>query len=286
MTRKKKVLLVVILIPLVLIAGAWIFLDHLAKKAVEIGGEQAMGVPTAVDSISLKPISGKGTIKGLQVSNPQGFESPFFMHLDKGAAAMDVGSVFKDTVVMNTIELDGFEVYLEKTDAGSNYKVILDNMKKGEEEQVPEEEGGKKFLVQEVVVKDIRVHADIVLVAKRTIDLNIEEIRLENVGSDTGAGVVMSDLMGTIVKAVLTGIVAEGGEILGDIGMELGSSLAGLGKVGVKVIGNVTGKVGDEAVKVLGGAGKAVGGAAGGAVKKIGGIFGGGDEDEKDEKDK
>lgn len=284
MTRKKKVLFVVILLPIVLLVGAWVFLDHLAKKAVEIGGEQAMGVPTAVKSVSLKPIRGKGSIEGLEVSNPQGFESPFFMHLDSGAAAMDVGSVFKDTVVMNSIALDGLELYLEKTDAGSNYKVILENMKKGEE-KAPEE-GGKKFLVQEIVVRNIQVHADVVLVAKRTVKLTIEEIRLENVGSDTGSGVIMSQLMGTIVKAVLTGIVANGGELLGDIGTELGSNLAGLGKVGVKVLGNVTGQVGDEAVKALGGAGKTVGSAGkavGGAIK---GLLGGGDDDDEKKEDK
>ncbi|HEX5137495.1 MAG TPA: hypothetical protein VFY93_11015 [Planctomycetota bacterium] len=283
---RKKILLIVLLIPVVLVVGAWIFLDQIAKKAVEVGGEQAMGVPTALDGISLKPVAGKGTIEGLQVSNPQGFDSPFFMRLDKGDAALDVGSVFKDTIVMNSIELDGLEVHLEKAHGSSNYGTILENMKKGEE-KAPSEEGGKKFLVQQVVVRNIRVHADVAVAGQtiKTVHLNIEEIKLENVGSDTGSGVVMSQLMGTIVKAVLSGIVQAGGEVLGDVAKDLGAGLAGLGKVGVKVLGKVTGQVGGEAVKVLGGAGKAVGGAAKDAIKGIGGLFGG-DDDEKKKDDR
>jgi hypothetical protein len=275
MSGKKKVLLVVLLIPVVLVAGVWIFLDHLAKKAVEIGGEQAMGVPTALDGISLRPIQGKGTIEGLQVSNPQGFDSPFFVRLDKGDATLDVGSVLTDQVVMKRIELNGFEVHLEKSKGSSNYGVILDNMKKGEE--APAEEAGKKFLVEEVVVRDIRVHADVAIAGQtvKTVHLNIEEVRLENVGSDTESGVIMSQLMGTIVKAVLTAIVQQGAEILPDIATDLGAGLGKLGKVGVRVLGKVTGQVGSEAVKVLGGALKK-------GVKGIGGIFGGDDDDQKD----
>lgn len=283
MSRKKKALLVVLLVPVILIAGAWIFLDHLAKKAVEIGGQTAMGVPTALDSISLSPIQGKGSIEGLQVSNPQGFESPFFLRLDKGDAALDVGSVLTDQVVMKTIELNGFEVHLEKSKGSSNYGVILDHMKKGEEEPTAEQKAGKKFLVEEVVVRDIRVHADVAIAGQtvKTVHLNIEEVRLENVGSDTESGVIMSQLMGTIIKAVLTAIVQQGAEILSDIASDLGAGLGKLGKVGVKVLGKVTGQVGGEAVKVLGGAGKAVGGALKEGVKGIGGLFGG-DDDEED----
>lgn len=274
MSRKKKItLLVVLLTPVVLIGAAWIFLDHIAEKAVEVGGERAMGVPTALDSIRLRPVLGEGQIEGLQISNPQGFDSPCFMRLDSGAAALDIGSVFKDTIVMKTIELKGFEVHLDKEDGTSNYGVILENMKKNQGEPPPDEPG-KKFLVEQIVVKDIRVHADVAIAGKtvKTVHLNIDEIKLENVGSESGAGVVMSQLMGTIVKAVLSAVVQAGAEVLPDIAKDLGSGLAGLGKVGIKVVGKVTANVGGKAVDVIGGAGKAVGGA-------IRGIFGDDDED-------
>ncbi|MCK6459198.1 MAG: hypothetical protein L6Q95_04805 [Planctomycetes bacterium] len=282
MSRKKKVLLVVLLIPVLLIAGAWIFLDHIAKRAVEVGGTAAMGVPTSLDSISLSPVRGEGRIEGLQVSNPTGFETPYFMRLSSGAAAMDVGSVMTDTVVVKSIELDGLKAHLEKSKEGANYEVILANMKKGEEEGVKGEEPGKKFLVERIVVRNIDVRADVAVAGEKlsSVDLHIDEIVLENIGSGSESGVIMSQLMGTIVKAVLTAIVEQGARVLPEVMVNgLGAGLKGLGKVGIKVVGNVTAKVGDKAVEVLGGAGKAVGGAAKDAIKGIGGIFGGDDED-------
>lgn len=274
MTIKKKILIGLPLLLILLLVVGFLFLDRIAKKAVEVGGEQAMGVPTALDGISLKPFRGEGSLEGLQIANPKGFETPFFMRLSKADAALDVGSVLTDTVVMKSIELDGLKAHLEKSKEGANYEVILANMKKGEEEGAGGEEPGKKFLVQRIVVRNIDVRADVAVVGQKlsSVDLHIDEIHLENVGSDTGSGVIMSELMGTIVKAVLVAIVEQGATVLPQVMVNgLGAGLKGLGKVGFKVTS-----------KVLGGAGKAVGGVAKDAIKGIGGILGGGDDEEED----
>ena len=271
MSVKKKILVGFPLLIVLLLVGAYVFVDHIAKLAVEKGGTQAMGVPTSLKSITLKPVRGEGSIEGLEISNPTGFKTPYFMSLSKGDASLDVGSVLKDQVVMKKISLSGIELYLEKTKEGANYKVILENMKKGE--QAPKEEGGKKFLVEQVLVTDIRVHADVSTLGLKvsTLDIKIDEIKLENVGSDTGSGVIMSELMGTIVKAVLVAVLEQGVKLPGAIAEDLGGGLAGLGKFGGKVTIKAAGKV-------IGGAGKVLGGAA----ETIGGIFGGGDDDEED----
>lgn len=281
MSVKKKILIGIPLLLILLVVVLYLFIDRIAKKAVEVGGTQAMGVPTSLESITLKPLQGAGSIEGLKISNPAGFETPFFMNLSKGDAAIELGSVLEDTIVLERIELDGLKAHLEKTKAGANYEVILENMKKGEE---PKKEPGKKFLVKRVVVRDIAVRADIAVAGEKlsSVDLHIDEIALENVGSESGAGTVTSQLTGTIVKAVLTAIVEQGARVLPEVMVNgLGAGLKGLGKVGFKVVGNVTAKVGGKAVEVIGGAGKAVGGAVKDVGGAIGGIFGGKKDDDK-----
>ena len=81
MSVKKKILLGIPLLLVALPLVAYVFIGLLAKKAVELGGEQAMGVPTSLENITLKPFSGQGSIEGLKVSNPGGFKTPFFMKL-------------------------------------------------------------------------------------------------------------------------------------------------------------------------------------------------------------
>jgi uncharacterized protein involved in outer membrane biogenesis len=264
----KKALIGISLILILLLVAGYLFLDHIAKAAIEFGGEQAMGVPTSLENITLRPMLGKGTIEGLEISNPKGFETPFFMNLSKGHAALDMGSLSTDTVVMKTIELDGLKAYLEKTKEGSNYEMILANMKKGEEEGAKGEEPGKKFLVERILVRNIDVRADLAVAgAKMTsVDLRIDQIEIENVGAGKESGVILSQLMGTIVKAVLTAIVQQGAKVLPQVMVNgLGAGLKGVGKVGL----NMTVKAGGQTVKVLGGATKD-------AIKGIGGIFGGG----------
>ena len=273
MTMKKKILVGLPLVLVLLLVVAYVFLDHIAKAAIEIGGERAMGVRTSVESITLNPILGRSRTEGLKISNPKGFETPFFMSLSKGEAALDMGSLLEDTIVVRTIELDGLKAHLEKTKEGSNYEVILANMKKGEEEGAAGREPGKKFLVERIVIRDIDVRADLAIAGQKleSVDLHIDEIDLENVGSGSDSGMITAQLMRTIVKAVLTAIVQQGAKILPGVMVNgLGAGLKGLGKVGVKV----TVKVGGQAVKVLGGA-------AEGLAKGIDGIFGGGDDDDK-----
>jgi len=273
MKRTRKIVGIVLLALIVVVVAAFLMIDQIARKAVEIGGETAMGVPTTLDKMSLKPFSGKGALEGLTIGNPEGFETPHFMRLGEASAAMDVGSVFKSTVVMNSIELAGLDINLEKRDEGANYEVILDNMKSGEEAP-PEEEGGKQFLVERIVVSNITVHADVVVLGKTAdrVTLRIPRIELENVGSETGSGVIMSQLMGTIVKSVLVAVVEQGAKVLPKVvvtGVGAGlEKLGGAGKIAVKVVGDVTADVGGKVVNVVGG-----------VAKGIGKLFGGDDED-------
>lgn len=261
MSVKKKVLIGLPLLLVLLLALGYVsitLIDHFAKSAVEKGCTQAMGVPTSVASISLKPFRGEGRIQGLEVSNPTGFKTPCFMRLSEGNMALEVSSVLEDQVVMNSVELSGIELYLEKTREGANYTTIFESMKKGEQESQPKE--GKKFLVQSIVLKGIQVHVSSPGVGQRvnTLDVNIDEIRLENVGSDTESGLVMSQLMGTIVKATLAGVLDQGVKLPVVIAEELGVGLADLGMSGIKVTVKVAGKVIEGAEKLIGGAVKGV----------------------------
>jgi hypothetical protein len=178
---------------------------------------------------------------------------------------------------MESIELDGLKAHLEKRKEGSNYDVILANMKKGEEGGgAGGEEGGRKYVVRRIVVRNIDVRADLAIAGEKlsSVDLHIDEIDLENVGSDTGTGVITSQLMGTIVRAVLAAIVQQGARVLPEVMVKgLGAGLKGLGNIGAKVTVKVAGK----AVDVIGSAGKALGG----AIKGIGGLLGGDDDEEK-----
>lgn len=268
MRKIVRVLLGVVALLAVGLLSAPVWLDGLARGAVQVAATDALGVETTLQKMDLSLFGGTCEIAGLHVANPDGFTTPHFLTLSHGAVAVNVRSVLGDKVEIPTLVLDGVDVNLEKGKEGANYDVILANMKKGEEAP---EEGGKKFVIREVVVKNVRAHAKLLNlgIVKPTIPVEIDEIRLQNVGEGGEAGVGLGLVIEGVLKGVLRGIARAGKGVLPDdmvdgLGKGLGA-LAGVGKEGVEIVGK---------------GGKAV---VEGVTGAIGGILGGKKKEEEDE---
>ena len=94
-------LVVVLLLVLVVAAGALLYyVDSMAKKAIEYGGTEALGVTTTLDQIDISLLGGEASFNGLNVANPSGFSQSTFMGLGTGEFAVSLGSLRGDTVVI------------------------------------------------------------------------------------------------------------------------------------------------------------------------------------------
>ena len=125
-----------------------------------------------------------------------------------------------------------------------------------------EEADGKKFIIREVVLKDIVVHVEVnlLLSGETKLDLPIDELRFENVGSDSDGGVLLSELTSVLMKQLMLEIVKRGGGLIpADMLDELGRGLTGLdsvAEVGIDVvekIGDVLKDVGKGIEDLFGG---------------------------------
>lgn len=259
----KKLIVGVILFVLVAFLAVGFFVDSLAKKGIEAGGTYAMGVPTSLTSADVGLLTGSLTISSLNIANPSGFKTDHFFAMDSGKIAVSLASLMRDTVEVPTLELSGLDLNLEKAEGKANYKVILENLgkaEKGDGTATPEaQQPTKRFIVREIVIRDINVHADVLPVGGEAtrVDVPIAEIRLANVGSDSNRAALVSDVIGQILKATLQAAIAKGGNLLpGDLTGELGDALnqlAPLGDMGIQVIG----KAGEAATEIGRNVGKA-----------------------------
>jgi hypothetical protein len=288
---KKLLKIVVVLVVLVVIAigAGFYFIDAIAKSAVERGGEYALGVPTTLKSADVGVLSGEFSMDGLKVANPPDFKTSHFLTMDHGDVAVTLGSLRGSPVELPTLNLKSIDVNIESRGGSSNYEAILESLKKLESGSTKPTGDEKKFIVRKVVIEDLKVHANLLPLAGEAAVMNfpIAEIRLADVGSETSGGMVLSELAGVIVKAVLAAIVEKGGQflpadVLGDLAGDL-ANLKSLGDMGVnmaatagKVIEDVTksaegvvGGVVDEGKKAAEEATKGIGD----AVKGIGGLI-------------
>jgi len=261
-------------------------INGLAKKGIEEGGAYALGVPTTLDSASVGLFSGKFSMKGLEVANPEGFTDTNFFALGEGAVQIDPQSFGKDVIELPLLSLDTITANLEKKGGQANYKVILDHVKslggsgEGEGDKPAEPAGDEqKLIVRELIIRNVNVKLDLLGLPGgdatapfqkiAVINIPIDEIKLNNVGKTgegvAGSGVTMGELTGIIVQAVMAAAIQKGGdaipaELLGDLQGSL-SGLTDLSSLGFEALGDAPAqvqKLGEDLTKAAEDAGKAL----------------------------
>jgi len=315
MSRTLKITLFVVLVLALGVGSIPLWIDGVARDAVETGASDALGVPTTLEKLSLSLFGGKAELNRLRIKNPEGYDGDFFSLAD-GKVSVTYGSLMGDTVEIPEVTLDGIDLLLIKRRGESNYDTILDHMKGGrkapedgggdapkpepEPEPAPEPETpepaaeGKKFVIRRVVLRNVRVKAIVRVVGDVESEMTIPEMQFEDIGSDTD-GAQFAGVIREFISKTLFAVVSQGGGVLPpEITKGLGQGLEGLGnlaKTGVKVLGEGGKKVletGGEALKETGktaleGGKKALEGVGDTAKKGIGGLFGGDKKKKEDE---
>ena len=105
------------------------------------------------------------------------------------------------------------------------------------------------------------------------VTFRIPEIRLENIGSDTDGGVVISELSGILIQAIFMAVIEKGGDLIpGNMMKGLSAGLEGLEDLSVRAADEV-GKAAEEAGQALEKTADEVGKGINEALQGIEGIF-------------
>lgn len=283
MKKRTKVLISAMAAVVIVLVGILLWLDQIAKTAIEAGATYALGVQTQLDKARIGIFSGQFRLSGLKIANPEGFASDHFLNLNEGELIVSPTALLKDTVVVPKLAFSGIDMNLEKKDKKENYGVILENLNKQKTETGPEEEvvvekepqeEGKKFVIEEVLIRDVAVHADLIPIGgdASRITFRIPEIRLKNIGSDTDGGMVISELSGVLIQAIFMAVIEKGGELPGNMLKGLSAGLVGLGDLSVQTVEEV-GKAAEEAGQALEKTADEVGKGIDKTLKGIEGLF-------------
>jgi hypothetical protein len=279
--KKFLVRLVLAVVVIVVVAGVlgYIYLDVIAKKAVETGGKYAMGVDTTVDKVSLRPFAGQLQMQGLNVANPKGFTGARLMQTGAFEFELVPGSLMDKTIVLKKFELDGLDMYIDQQMPKSNISVIMDNLKKLGSGEKPKEEKpseGKNYRVDALTIRNVVIHVKVLV--GRELTIKIPPIQMKDLAGENDAGLPMPELMARILLAVMAAVVEQGKDVLPP---ELAAALHGdvsgvaaqLGGQAQQMVKGVQGQIGD-ALKLKGvlptdanGIGGTVGKLIGGGVK-------------------
>ncbi len=279
MKRVKRLVAVVVAVVILIVVAAVLWIDRLAKVGVEAGGQYAFGVPTRLDTASIGILRGRSELSGLDIANPEGFETPHLLKLDDAVLAVSLGSLTGDTVEIPEFSLAGVDMNLESKGGKSNFKIVLGNLGRFEssekEPKAKEEKEGRKYVIREIVVKDIKVNVALLPIggSATRVTIPIEELRLKDVGTGSDKGIILAQVADTLLKAIIVAAMEKGGgtipsELLGELNGAM-ASLAPLKTVGASLAVNVNGTLKDLSAQV-GTAGQQLTQQAQGAAKQLG----------------
>ncbi|MFW6060433.1 MAG: hypothetical protein ACODAQ_09635 [Phycisphaeraceae bacterium] len=182
--------------------GVYIYLDTIAQRAIERGGTYATGVLTRVASVNVRLMAGEVGLNRLTVANPAGFEATPFLALDHGTVRVRPGSLMRQRVHIPRLHLEGVRLHLAHNARGEgNYQLIMANLERLA--QRDPEQPGRHYVIEELVISDIELRADLPLAALFEQPIAIRDIRLTEVGSGSDRGVLMSQLAAVVVEAVV-----------------------------------------------------------------------------------
>ncbi|MFU8847842.1 MAG: hypothetical protein ACNA77_03895 [Opitutales bacterium] len=238
------------LVALALIAGVLIYfvggslLNSGIKKGVETFGPQVTQTSVTLESVNLSPFSGSGTLKGLNVGNPEGFKSENIFALGQIDIRVDTGTIFSDKIVIDEVIIQRPEMSYEKTMTSSNVQQLLDNIEaftgpRDTSDPKPDEGAKKQVVIRKLVIEEGTVYVGAMGIGQT---VRLPRIEMNDIGED-GNQITMAEAINLVLAKVMAGV----GPALANIG-ELGKdAVNALRTQGLETIDQIRGTTGEAA---------------------------------------
>ncbi len=251
----KKVLIAGVVV--IVVVGAFLYftlsnLGPLVKKTVNTMGPKVTKTSVEVSDVSVSVFSGQAKIKGFLLGNPKGFKSDQAMKVGSVFVDIDEGSITKNPIVINQIEIIAPEITYEKKSGSDNFQTLLKNVqgsaKSEKKAQTGTDKPGKKIVINHVIVKDGRVNLTMAALAGKEITAPLPDIHLKDIGKEK-QGATPAEAFEQIFAALYSSISADAvTQVLNDSLKQLGD-LKGLGETGFKTDGETAAKAIESATK-------------------------------------
>jgi hypothetical protein len=256
----KKLFLVFILLAAAGLAAIYFFgakaLNTGVKKGIESVGPQVTQTSVALDSVNLSPLSGSGSLKGLIIGNPEGFDGDHLFKLGQIDVSVDKSSIFSDTVIVEKIHILAPDISYEKTLSSSNIKELQNNIeaftgpKAETPADAPADTPSKKLIIKELIIEDGKIFVGGFGVGQTVPLPRIEMTNLGEEGTSANVGEVLNEVLRKVIGSV--------GPAIANAGELSKQALETIKTQGLEKAGQVGEKVGEKAGEAADKAGKAV----------------------------
>lgn len=243
---KKLIGKVISLFLLLAIIGALMVVFSPAKmirKGVTAYGPKVTQTSIELSEIDVSWFSGKGTLKGVVIGNPEGYKADSAIEIPVVTVAIRPTTMFKEKLVIKSIEMDGPFITYEGKMSGSNLTKIQENIDEfvakvkglaGQSEGEDKPSGGKKLQVDEIVIRNAKVKLALTMLGGKGTSVNLPEIRLSGLGQGA-EGMTGPE----VLKAVWNALVKATTEKVTGIAGGIGGGAVRMGESILKGVGDL-----------------------------------------------
>ncbi|CAE7735049.1 Proc [Symbiodinium microadriaticum] len=238
----RNILVSIVLFVLILGGVGFYYFDSLVVRGIEVGGSRVLGTQVDVDSALISPVGGVGSISGLRVANLEGFQSDYAFQMEEISIELDVGSVFSDVVIVESVTISQPQITYERSLTRDNIRALLNNISSGGGASAPADEAAstRRIIIREFLMENPRVN---LVAASMEAPIALPSISLRNIGEENNAATV-ADALRQILSAVSTSILNSDPPVLDMIRENVENRL----QQGAEEVENVV----DDAVEDLG----------------------------------
>ena len=76
----------------------FLYLDRIVTTSIEAVGLQVLGTEVTMASAAISPLNGSGSISGLEIRNPEGFDSDCIFQLEQIEVSLNAAPLLSDVI--------------------------------------------------------------------------------------------------------------------------------------------------------------------------------------------
>lgn len=123
-----RIFMALVLLFSIALWARYYYLGSAAKAGIEFAGEAAFKTEVRVESVTLSPLNGKSSIRGLSIANPAGYSEGPAVALGAIDATVNLGSLLDDTIEIDLLRLAQPQINYETKITRDNLRALLANL--------------------------------------------------------------------------------------------------------------------------------------------------------------
>lgn len=209
----KKIKFLGIGLILLVIAGSLVVtlaIDTIVGSNIERIGSEMTETRVTVDDVSISLISGEGTITGLQLANPDGFNTENALVVNDLYIKLDLRSLLTNEITVEQVRVTGPTLFVEQKLTENNLRTILQSIEKmadsSEKPHDPSDDPGKttgtRLVLAHFILTDGSVHLYTGIGGERAERVSMAPVELHDIGREDGTPVVEQVVLQIAEKVV------------------------------------------------------------------------------------